>query len=107
MFTTSYSDTKWLSIAYSRFSESGSELGNTWLSVGYSLSLKARNTQSVQDFSFRFHLTMDALAVQLMVPTTKPIVDFHLQVASHVEQTRKNSEIAWIGNLTIEGLMKL
>ena len=34
---------------------------------------------------------MDTLAVQLMVPTTKPIADFHRLVTAHAGQTRKRS----------------
>ena len=30
---------------------------------------------------------MDTLAVQLMVPTTKPIADFHRLVTAHAGQT--------------------
>jgi len=37
--------------------------------------------------SFRFHLTMDTLAVWLMVPATKPIADFHCRVIAHVGRT--------------------
>jgi len=37
--------------------------------------------------SFRFRLAEDTLAVQLMVPTTKPIADFHRQVTAHAGQT--------------------
>ena len=32
---------------------------------------------------------MDTLAVQLMVPTTKPIADFHRLVTAHAGQTSK------------------
>jgi hypothetical protein len=39
--------------------------------------------------SFRFLVTKDTLAVQLMVPTTKPIADFHRQVPAHVGRTMK------------------
>ena len=38
--------------------------------------------------SFRFHLTMDTLAVQLMVATANPIADFHCQVIIHAGRTR-------------------
>jgi hypothetical protein len=39
--------------------------------------------------SFRFHLTMDTLAVQLVVPTTKPTADFHRQVTAHAGRTKE------------------
>ena len=38
--------------------------------------------------SFRFHLTMDTLAVQLMVATANPIADFHCQAIIHARHTR-------------------
>ena len=38
--------------------------------------------------SFRFHLAMDTLAVQLMVATANPIADFHCQVIIHARRTR-------------------
>src|SRR5690606_4043991 len=41
--------------------------------------------------SFRFHLTVNTLAVQLMVPTTKPIADFHRRVTAHVGRTKKKA----------------
>jgi len=44
---------------------------------------------SVQDFAFRFRLTTGTLAVQLMVPTTKPIAGFHRRVTNHARRTRK------------------
>jgi len=34
---------------------------------------------------------MDTLAVQLMVPTTKPIADFHRLVTAHAGQTKKTA----------------
>ena len=38
--------------------------------------------------SFRFHLAMDTLAVQLMVDTANPIADFHCQAITHARRTR-------------------
>jgi hypothetical protein len=32
---------------------------------------------------------MDTLAVQLVVPTTKPTADFHRQVTAHAGRTKK------------------
>ena len=37
--------------------------------------------------SFRFHLTMDTLAVQLMVATANSIADFHCQAITHARRT--------------------
>jgi hypothetical protein len=45
-------------------------------------------TEILPTASFRFHLTMDTLAVQLVVPTTKPTADFHRQVIAHAGRTK-------------------
>ena len=49
--------------------------------------VSVRRCETLPSASFRFHLTMDTLAVWLMVPTTKPIADFHCQVIAHVGRT--------------------
>ena len=46
---------------------------------------------SVQDSAFRSRVATDTRAVQLMVPTTKPIADFHCQVITHAGRTTKSS----------------
>ena len=50
-------------------------------------AISFRRCRILLSASFRFHLTMDTLAVQLMVPTTKPIADFHRLVTAHAGQT--------------------
>ena len=45
--------------------------------------------------SFRFHLTMDTLAVQLMVATANPIADFHCQAIIHARRTRYPRACPW------------
>jgi hypothetical protein len=37
--------------------------------------------------SFRFHLAMDTLAVQLTLPTTKRVRDFHPIAINHASHT--------------------
>ncbi len=44
-------------------------------------------TEILPTTSFRFHLAMDTLAVQLVVPTTKPTADFHRLVIAHAGRT--------------------
>jgi len=44
-------------------------------------------TEILPSASFRFHLTMDTLAVRLVVPTTKPTADFHRLVIAHAGRT--------------------
>ena len=53
-------------------------------------AISVRRCRILLSASFRFHLTMDTLAVQLMVPTTKPIADFHRLVTAHAGQTKKS-----------------
>ena len=53
-------------------------------------AISVRRCRILLSASFRFHLTMDTLAVQLMVPTTKPIADFHRLVTAHAGQTKKD-----------------
>jgi NADH:ubiquinone oxidoreductase subunit 4 (subunit M) len=50
-------------------------------------------TEILPTASFRFHLTMDTLAVQLVVPTTKPTADFHRQVTAHAGRTKNKTEV--------------
>jgi len=45
--------------------------------------------------SFRFHLTMDTLAVQLMVATANSIADFHCQAITHARRTRYPRASPW------------
>jgi len=48
--------------------------------------------------SFRFHLTMDTLAVQLVVPTTKPTADFHRLATAHAGRTIAKALLAVANN---------
>ena len=52
-------------------------------------AVSVRRCRTLPSAAFRFHLTMDTLAVQLMVPTTNPIADFHRLVTAHAGQTRR------------------
>ena len=54
-------------------------------------AVSVRRCRILLSASFRFHLTMDTLAVQLMVPTTKPIADFHRLVTAHAGQTKRKT----------------
>jgi len=51
--------------------------------------------------SFRFHLTMDTLAVQLMVTTANPIADFHCQAIIHARRTRYLRASPWYSALRV------
>ena len=63
--------------------------------LAYALyAVSVRRCRILPTASFRFHLTMDTLAVQLMVPTTKPIADFHRQVTAHAGRTLKRPPIS-------------
>ena len=52
-------------------------------------AVSVRRCRILPTASFRFRLTTDTLAVRLMVPTTKPIADFHRQVTAHVGRIAK------------------
>ena len=52
-------------------------------------AVSVRRCRILPSASFRFHLTMDTFAVWLMVPTTKPIADFHRLVTAHAGRTRQ------------------
>ena len=56
-------------------------------------AISVRRCRILLSASFRFHLTMDTLAVQLMVPTTKPIADFHRLVTAHAGQTKNRETV--------------
>jgi len=45
-----------------------------------SYAISVRQASVLPAASFRFHLTMDTLAVRLIVPLAGPIEDLHLQV---------------------------
>ena len=50
-------------------------------------AISVRQCRTLPTASFRFHLAVDTLAVQLMVHTTKPIADFRRLVIAHVGRT--------------------
>ena len=47
--------------------------------VPASYTVSVRQASSLPAASFRFHLTVDTLAVQLTVPLVGPVEDFHLR----------------------------
>ncbi len=49
-------------------------------SITASYAIPVRRISALSAASFRFYLTIDTLAVQLMIPLTGLIEDFHLQV---------------------------
>ena len=51
-------------------------------------AISVRRLGTLPAASFRFHLTMDPLAVRLTLPTTKRVVDFHHQAIAHGGRTR-------------------
>ena len=51
----------------------------------YTVSLRRLGTLPAA--SFRFHLSVDTLAVRLTLPTTKRVVDFHHQAIAHAGRT--------------------
>lgn len=53
----------------------------------YTVSLRRLGTLPAA--SFRFHLSVDTLAVRLTLPTTKRVVDFHHQAIAHAGRTAK------------------
>ena len=50
-------------------------------------AISVRRLGTLPAASFRFHLTMDTLAVRLTLPTTKRVVDFHHQAIAHAGRT--------------------
>ena len=50
-------------------------------------AISVRRLGTLPPASFRFHLTMDTLAVRLTLPTTKRVVDFHHLAIAHAGRT--------------------
>ena len=70
-------------------------------------AVSVRRCRILPSASFRFHLTMDTFAVWLMVPTTKPIADFHRLVTAHAGRTQNTPakfDLAGVFCLSIYGL---
>ena len=57
----------------------------------YTVSLRRLGTLPAA--SFRFHLSVDTLAVRLTLPTTKRVVDFHHQAIAHAGRTAKRHSL--------------
>jgi len=55
-------------------------------------AISVRRLGTLPAASFRFHLTMDTLAVRLTLPTTKRVVDFHHQAIAHGGRTASDGE---------------
>ena len=53
-------------------------------------AISVRRLGTLPAASFRFHFTMDTLAVRLTLPTTKRVVDFHHQAIAHGGRTTQN-----------------
>jgi hypothetical protein len=54
-----------------------------------SYTVPVRQASSLPAASFRFHLTMDTLAVQLTVPLVGPVEDLHLRVIAPCRAHKK------------------
>ncbi len=54
-------------------------------------AISVRRLGTLPAASFRFHLSVDTLAVRLTLPTTKRVVDFHHQAIAHAGRTAKGS----------------
>ena len=55
--------------------------------------ISVRRLRALPTASFRFHLTLNTLAVQLTLPTTKRVVDFHHQAIAHGGRTTKKPSL--------------
>ena len=54
-------------------------------------AISVRRLGTLPAASFRFHLAMDTLAIQLTLPTAKRVVDFHHKAIAHGGRTSKYS----------------
>ena len=52
-------------------------------------AISVRRLGTLPAASFRFHLAMDTLAIQLTLPTAKRVVDFHHKAIAHGGRTSK------------------
>ena len=64
-------------------------------------AISVRRLGTLPAASFRFHLTMDTLAVRLTLPTTKRVVDFHHQAITHGGRTKKGTRPLSVGCQTL------
>src|SRR5699024_7403084 len=60
-------------------------------SMTASNAIPVRQASALPSASFRFHLTMNTLAVQLAVPLAGPAEDFHLQVSAPCRAHKKRA----------------
>jgi len=54
--------------------------------------IPVRRASALPAASFRFYLTIDTLAVQLTVPSIRPVKDLRLQVSAPCLAHNKNAE---------------
>jgi hypothetical protein len=65
--------------------------------------LPVRRASALPTASFRFHLAMDTLAVQLTLPLAGRVEDFHLQVTAPCRAHQRKREIATAISLSVSG----
>ncbi len=63
--------------------------GNNVVSVKYEVSV--RQVRRLPPASFRFHLTMDTLALGYVIPAIRAYADFHPLDNAHAEHTQQKS----------------
>src|SRR5262249_60473900 len=56
-------------------------------------SLSVRRASALPAASFRFHLTMDSLAVRLTIPPVGLVEDFHLQMSAPCREHRSKTPL--------------
>src|SRR6266849_328402 len=66
-------------------------------SLHASYAISVRRTSALPAASFRFHLTMDTLAVRLTVPPVGSVGDFHSQVSAPCRAHEKKKPIRFLG----------
>jgi len=59
--------------------------------------ISVRQTSALPPASFRFHLAMDTLAVQLTIPLAGFVKDFHLQVSAPCRAHHKKTLLIFSG----------
>jgi hypothetical protein len=55
-------------------------------------AVPVRRPGTLPSASFRFHLAVDTLAVQLTLPTAIYVADFHRQVTAHAGHTKETAK---------------
>src|SRR5690625_1804531 len=69
-----------------------SEIFASSSSMTASNAIPVRQASALPSASFRFHLTMNTLAVQLALPLAGPAEDFHLQVSAPCRAHKKEQD---------------